>query len=84
MRVIARSKIAARQMGSQFLPRGIKMPRRALWAFQYCKNSDVSFQVLASCEKVNLGQNAVFCSIWTQHGRPKRPFWAQKNAPFPG
>ena len=42
--------------------------------FLHCKNSYFSFQVLASCEKVTLGQNALFCSIWTQTRSAKRPF----------
>ena len=32
------------------------------------------FQVLASCDKVNLGQNALFCSIWTQKRSAKKAF----------
>ena len=42
--------------------------------FEHCKNSDFSFQVLASCKKVNLGQNALFCSFWTQTWSAKKPF----------
>ena len=38
----------------------------------------------SSCEKVNLGQNALFCSIWTQTWSAKKAFLSSKNAPFPG
>ena len=56
----------------------------ALSPIQHCKNSDFAFQVLASCEKVNIGQNALFCSIWTQTWSAKKGFFNSKHAPFPG
>ena len=52
--------------------------------FKHLKNSDLSFHVLASCEKVNLGHNALFCSIWTQTWSARKAFLSSKNAPFLG
>ena len=52
--------------------------------FEHCKNSDFSFQVLASCKKVNLGQHVLFCSIRTQTWLAKKAFLSSKNAQFPG
>ena len=58
------SKIAGRQWGSQFLLRGIKMPRRALWVqvFFFCnfgpgEPGDSCAQRAQRSKKLNLAQN---------------------------